>query len=269
VGGDSGRLSRMERRWRLARNSFGYDADSPPPMEVEWNPEIANTVNLVGNLGVDPQVQYLPSGKVLAKFTIAVAGGNKTNWFDCEMWESVARSAQVYLQKGSKVHVVGRLEKDTWTDKITGDRRSKIKVLVSTFNTVRSFAPMSPSGPNDGVESGSGSQGQSSRSSKSGQRSGEEKWNDFFKEPDQYWDNRALKVTGERSPRYPDFKHKTTQEALWVDSWDSPNWVKAILSQMDDAALKHRNTGTGSEDAGFDGPTDGEEIAEGKAPPQW
>eukprot|EP00470_Lotharella_oceanica_P003978 CAMPEP_0170175076 /NCGR_PEP_ID=MMETSP0040_2-20121228/8212_1 /TAXON_ID=641309 /ORGANISM="Lotharella oceanica, Strain CCMP622" /LENGTH=253 /DNA_ID=CAMNT_0010416937 /DNA_START=272 /DNA_END=1030 /DNA_ORIENTATION=+ len=252
-----------------------------PPTEVDWSPEMANSVNLIGNLGSDPQVSYLPSGRVVAKFSIAVSAyGNKTNWFDCEMWNQVARSAQMYLQKGSKVHVRGRLEKDTWNDRITGDPRTRMKIVVSNFSNVRAYVPMGTSVPQEGYrQEGIVTQSSNPNLVQQEGRTAEEKWNDFFSKPDQYWDNRALKASGERSPKYPDFKHKTTQEALWIDSWDSPKWIQAILSQMDDA----KNSGHGvepmeesagdggvmaqfEEGSGFDHSSDG---AKQDLPPQW
>ncbi|GAB5359246.1 hypothetical protein AAMO2058_000527800 [Amorphochlora amoebiformis] len=231
---------------RAMGDPMGYDPgmDTSAPMEVDWSQDLANSVNLIGNLGADPQVSYLTSGKVVAKVSIAVTSTpNKTNWFDCEMWNQLARSAQQHLQKGSKVHIRGRLEKDSWNDKITGERRTRVKIVATAFNTVRPYVPMGASSPSPEYSSTIDAQAHTSQGNSqdnySPQRTAEEKWNDFFKEPDQYWDNRALKQTGERSPKYPDFKHKTTQEALWIDSWDSPKWVKAILTQMDDAAKDH------------------------------
>eukprot|EP00468_Gymnochlora_sp_CCMP2014_P013797 CAMPEP_0167755634 /NCGR_PEP_ID=MMETSP0110_2-20121227/8937_1 /TAXON_ID=629695 /ORGANISM="Gymnochlora sp., Strain CCMP2014" /LENGTH=264 /DNA_ID=CAMNT_0007641651 /DNA_START=212 /DNA_END=1006 /DNA_ORIENTATION=- len=217
------------------------DPDSAPPMEIEWSADLANTVNIIGNLGADPQITYLKSGKVVARASVAVsAARNTTNWFDCEMWDSIARSAQQYLHKGTKVYIRGRLDKDTWNDKMTGEKRSRVKVVVTDLNTVRPYMPSSGmDSEHGGMNSYSEGQYNSKQANVDSKRGAEEKWNDFFKEPDQYWDNRALKQSGERSPRYPDFKHKTTQESLWIDSWDSPKWVQAILSQMDDAAKLH------------------------------
>jgi len=260
----------LSRHLAVRRNlrSFAMDFDEEPsaPMEVDWSSELANSVNLIGNLGADPQISYLPSGRVVAKMSVAVAAyGNKTNWFECEMWNNVAKSAQIYLNRGSKVHVTGRLEKDVWTDKLTGTSRSKIKVLVTSFNTVRPYAPMAPGGDYGGGGMMGGERyGDSPLSSKGEQRPAEEKWSDFFNEPDQYWDNRALKASGERSPRYPDFKHKTTQEALWVDSWDSPKWIQETLTLMDKAAKEHQNGGYDDESVHA-----GEEVPGESLPPQW
>ncbi|KAJ7534720.1 hypothetical protein O6H91_12G000500 [Diphasiastrum complanatum] len=57
-------------------------------------------------------------------------------------------------------------------------------------------------------------------------------WQEFFSDPSQWWDNRFTK----KSPKSPDFKHKSTLEGLWVDSWLNPSWVKAKIATM---ALDH------------------------------
>lgn len=49
----------------------------------------------------------------------------------------------------------------------------------------------------------------------------EQKWMDFFANPNAFWDNRV----GKRNPRAPDFKQKDGDAALWLDSRDTPPWV--------------------------------------------
>ncbi|KAJ7561645.1 hypothetical protein O6H91_03G036200 [Diphasiastrum complanatum] len=66
----------------------------------------------------------------------------------------------------------------------------------------------------------------------------EQLWQDFFSNPSQWWDNRFIK----KSPKYPDFKHKSTHEGLWIEGWLNPNWVKAKVSTM---ALGQSQSGTG------------------------
>lgn len=50
-------------------------------------------------------------------------------------------------------------------------------------------------------------------------------WQEYFADPSQWWDNRCNK----RNPKAPDFKHRTTKRALWVDGWYTPKWVKDRL----------------------------------------
>ncbi|KAJ7540625.1 hypothetical protein O6H91_10G023400 [Diphasiastrum complanatum] len=66
----------------------------------------------------------------------------------------------------------------------------------------------------------------------------EQLWQEFFSDPSQWWDNRLTKI----SPKYPDFKHKTTREGLRVDGWLNPAWVK---EKMASTALGHIQSGDG------------------------
>ncbi|KAJ7537183.1 hypothetical protein O6H91_12G101800 [Diphasiastrum complanatum] len=56
----------------------------------------------------------------------------------------------------------------------------------------------------------------------------EQLWQEFFSDPSQWWDNRYIK----KSPRYPDFKHKSTHEALWIEDWLDLPWVKEKVATM-------------------------------------
>jgi single-strand DNA-binding protein len=98
-----------------------------------------NRVILMGNLTRDPQVRYIPSGSAVAEIGLAV---NRT-WFDKQsnsrkeevtfvdvtLWGRDAEVAGEYLTKGRSVLVEGRLSLDTWDDKATGQKRSKLKVV--------------------------------------------------------------------------------------------------------------------------------------------
>ncbi|KAH7296889.1 hypothetical protein KP509_26G043600 [Ceratopteris richardii] len=60
-------------------------------------------------------------------------------------------------------------------------------------------------------------------------RTTEERWKDLFANPSAWWDNRCNKA----SSRSPDFRCKDTQEALWINSYSSPDWVKEKLALLD------------------------------------
>lgn len=57
----------------------------------------------------------------------------------------------------------------------------------------------------------------------------QELWRRFLADPAQWWDNRFNK----RNPKLPDFVHRETKEALWIDSWLDPPWVEEELSAFD------------------------------------
>ncbi len=100
-----------------------------------------NKVILIGNLTRDPEVKYTPKGMAVAEVGLAVnrtysVDGDKreeTTFVDCELWGKTAELAGQYLAKGRPVYFEGRLKLDTWDDKNTGAKRSKMRVVVETM----------------------------------------------------------------------------------------------------------------------------------------
>lgn len=98
-----------------------------------------NKVLLMGNLTRDPEVRYTPKGTAVATLGLAVneyyttaAGEQKeeTIFVDIDVWGRQAETAGQYLAKGRPVFVEGRLRLDSWDDKETGQKRSKLKVVA-------------------------------------------------------------------------------------------------------------------------------------------
>lgn len=92
-----------------------------------------NKVILVGNLGRDPEVRYMPSGDAVASFSIATTetwkdkNGQKqeqTEWHRISMFGKQAEIAGQYLKKGSSVYIEGRLQTRKWTDKDGNERQT-------------------------------------------------------------------------------------------------------------------------------------------------
>jgi single-strand DNA-binding protein len=92
-----------------------------------------NKVILIGNLGRDPEVRYLPSGDAVANFSIATTekwkdkGGEmqeQTEWHRISFFGRQAEICGEYLRKGSSVYVEGRLQTRKWTDKDGNERTS-------------------------------------------------------------------------------------------------------------------------------------------------
>jgi single-strand DNA-binding protein len=97
-----------------------------------------NKVMLIGNLTRDPEVRYTPSGKAVADISLAINRvwnndqGQKqeeTTFVDVTLWGRQAELAQQYLTKGRGVYIEGRLQMDSWDDKETGKKRTKLKVV--------------------------------------------------------------------------------------------------------------------------------------------
>lgn len=94
-----------------------------------------NVCSFVGNLGSDVDTRYFESGKCKSEFSLAISMGKEKPplWMKCEAWERIAETAANYLRKGSKVAVSGSLEQDSWTDKLTGEKRQRQYLRVSSL----------------------------------------------------------------------------------------------------------------------------------------
>lgn len=100
---------------------------------------LRNKVQLIGNLGNNPEIITLDSGKKLAKFSIATnetyknALGEKqteTQWHNVVAWNKTAEIIEKYLQKGSEVAVEGKLTSRTYDDK-DGNKRYITEVVIN------------------------------------------------------------------------------------------------------------------------------------------
>jgi single-strand DNA-binding protein len=97
-----------------------------------------NKVILVGNLGRDPEMRYMPSGEAIANFSIATTDNwkdkngqkqERTEWHRISMFGKLAEIAGEYLKKGSSVYVEGRLQTRKWQDK-EGNERQTTEVVA-------------------------------------------------------------------------------------------------------------------------------------------
>lgn len=96
-----------------------------------------NRVTLIGNLGKDPDVQFLEGNIAVAKFPLATTETFKdrsgklisqTEWHTVVLWRGLAELAQKYLHKGSLVYIEGRLRTRSWEDK-EGNRKFATEVV--------------------------------------------------------------------------------------------------------------------------------------------
>ena len=96
-----------------------------------------NKVFLMGRLTFDPELRRTPGGTAVTELRMATSRNwsgrdgerrEETLFIDVTVWERQAENCCQYLKKGSTVHVEGALKMDTWDDKATGEKRSKIKI---------------------------------------------------------------------------------------------------------------------------------------------
>jgi single-strand DNA-binding protein len=99
-----------------------------------------NRVQLIGNLGKDPEIKYTPQGTAVAKITIATnerfkdkAGEwqDRTEWHNVVLWQRLAEIAGEYLKKGGKVYIEGRLQTRSWDDKQTGQKKYMTEIVAN------------------------------------------------------------------------------------------------------------------------------------------
>ncbi|MBK1833438.1 single-stranded DNA-binding protein [Roseibacillus ishigakijimensis] len=132
-----------------------------------------NKVYLMGRLTRDPELRYTPKGTAVADIGMAInryrGGGDggerteETTFVDVTLWGRQAEIVNQYLAKGREVFIEGRLQLDSWEDKASGQKRSKLKVVGESMQFI--------GGPG-GSGGSSGGEGGNYSSSNSGYQSG-------------------------------------------------------------------------------------------------
>ena len=121
-----------------------------------------NKVILVGNLGADPEVRYMPSGGAVTNLSLATseqwtdkASGQKqerTEWHRVTLFNRLAEIAGEYLKKGGQVYIEGSLRTDKYQDKQTGQDRWSTSIIAQNMQLLGGrgdggdFAPRGSSG---------------------------------------------------------------------------------------------------------------------------
>lgn len=93
-----------------------------------------NQVILMGRLTRDPEMRTTTTGKTIASFSLAVDRGgqdDQADFFEVTAWEKLGELVNQYLSKGRRCLVQGRLRQDSWDDKETGKKRSKVEVVAT------------------------------------------------------------------------------------------------------------------------------------------
>jgi len=107
-----------------------------------------NKVILIGNLGKDPEVRYMPSGSAVTNITIATSetwkdkqSGDRqerTEWHNVVFFNRLAEIAGEYLKKGSKVYIEGSLRTRKWQDKNSGQDRYTTEIVANEMQMLDS-----------------------------------------------------------------------------------------------------------------------------------
>lgn len=102
-----------------------------------------NKVILLGNVGKDPDVKFLPSGSAVANFGLATSERykdkdgqqqEKTEWHNLTAYGKLAEIIRDYVKRGSKLYVEGRLTTRSWDDKETGKKVYRTEIVVNDLS---------------------------------------------------------------------------------------------------------------------------------------
>ncbi|HIG65688.1 MAG TPA: single-stranded DNA-binding protein [Methyloprofundus sp.] len=106
-----------------------------------------NKVTLIGNLGADPEVRYMPAGGAVANITVATTfrwkdkqsgeRKEKTEWHRVVFFNRLAEIVGEYLRKGSQVYIEGRLQTRKWQDQ-SGQDRYTTEIVATEMNMLGS-----------------------------------------------------------------------------------------------------------------------------------
>ena len=115
-----------------------------------------NKVFLMGRLTFDPELRRTPSGTAVTELRMATTRSwpgrdgerrEETLFIDVTVWDRQAENCCQFLRKGSSIHVEGSLRTDTWDDKNTGEKRSKIRVTAERVQFLDSRRGEGAGGP--------------------------------------------------------------------------------------------------------------------------
>ncbi|MBX9742019.1 MAG: single-stranded DNA-binding protein [Chthoniobacterales bacterium] len=137
-----------------------------------------NKVQLIGNITRDPEVKYTPKGTAVTDLGLAINrfystdNGEKreeVTFVDVTLWGRQAEIAGEYCKKGRSIYIEGRLQLDSWEDKVSGQKRNKLRVIGENIQLLGS-RPGASSGETAGSEGGEEERSYT-RSSRSGSSS--------------------------------------------------------------------------------------------------
>lgn len=124
-----------------------------------------NKVQLIGNVGKEPEVRYLDSGVAVATFPLAttdraytLANGTKvperTEWHNIVLWRGLAETAEKYVHKGDKLYIEGKLRTRSYDDQ-NGVKRYIVEIFGDNMEmlSTRPLQPSAPAQPNAAPDS--------------------------------------------------------------------------------------------------------------------
>lgn len=108
-----------------------------------------NKVMIIGHLGRDPELRYVPSGRPVSSFSVATTRGwtnangerrEETEWFNVVAWGQLAEMCKQYLRKGQQVYIEGRLQTRGWEDR-EGKKHFRTELVAQEMIMLGSGSP--------------------------------------------------------------------------------------------------------------------------------
>lgn len=99
----------------------------------------ASQHQFIGNLGRDPETRFLDSGKSVTNVNIGIAhlaDREQTDWIKLEIWGEDGQAFADACRKGARVHVIGRVKTDRWTDRNTGEQKMQLSCRVEQWKLI-------------------------------------------------------------------------------------------------------------------------------------
>ena len=114
-----------------------------------------NKVLLMGNLTRDPELRVTTKGSAICQFSLAInrtfklesgESREEVTYTDCEAWGKTGETIAKYVSKGRPLFIEGRLRLDQWEDKNTKEKRSRMKVVLESFQFIGGKEDPAPRG---------------------------------------------------------------------------------------------------------------------------
>ncbi|KAI5084440.1 hypothetical protein GOP47_0000609 [Adiantum capillus-veneris] len=230
----SSAFSTQTSRWQ----EFSASASPSPsgfkkPEVIEWRENMpTNKATFIGMVIRDIRIRYLDSGKIVANSSIQVTRPVKEDsWFYLEFWGDLAEIAAAHLKVNDTIFVSGSV----WSEKATGKdglEKTFAKVVVQDLKFVKNSDTHN-------------------RTVQVQEMDWKELWEHLFDNPTDWFDCRDTK-TNDRSP---DFRHKFSAKALWLDNKNTPAWVTERLKKETDLSFQCNRTAEEKWEDFFDDPS--------------
>ncbi|XVE48453.1 hypothetical protein DITRI_Ditri01bG0003600 [Diplodiscus trichospermus] len=199
----------------------------PSPSKIPYQSKVANSVSLSGYIHMPVQFEAASDGKFWAGTVISQnpSSDSPPLWIPIIFEGDLAHIAACHLKENDHVYIDGQLSADPPSSNAASGQ-ANVQVMVRTINFVDESSPRTKSIASP-KEEGNLSH---SASTEKGTATAASMWRDLIDNPKEWQDYREMKLNGLVKPKFPDFKCKDCDLALWLDS--APKWVLSEIERL-------------------------------------